>query len=190
MNESTRQILEARAQALAQPRESADSRGGVKIEVVTVSICNESYAFAAQSVREVLPMKDVSPLPCTPPFICGMINVRGQILTVIDIRPLFGLRADEGSGGERVIILRAGDKEAGLLADAITGLRVIDAEQLQASLPTFDGMRQDLTRGVVKDGLVLLDALKLLSHPAFVVCEEVSGQIPATERTPQTEKTP
>ena len=64
-------------------------------------------------------------MPCTPPFILGIINVRGQILAVIDLKRFFNLPDKGLSDLNKVIILRRGGLEVGLLADAVAGVQAI-----------------------------------------------------------------
>jgi len=189
MNETTRRILEERARDLARPREDIVGKPVDAMSVVCFDVGNEQYAFATHSVRETLPLRDVSAIPCTPPFVRGIINLRGQILTVLDLRPLFGLSPRNASEDQYVVVLRTGGSEAGIVADRITGLRAMKREELQATLPTFDEIRQDVIDGVARDGLVILDAAKLLSHPVIVVNEEVAAGRTLENKPPATKTT-
>ena len=88
--EATKRVLEERALALAiEPaRAEADDEW---IEVVEFTLAHERYAVASEHVREVYPLEDFTPLPCTPHFVLGIINLRGEILSVIDIKKFFDL---------------------------------------------------------------------------------------------------
>jgi purine-binding chemotaxis protein CheW len=174
MNETNRQILEARAKVLACP--PVDEKGAAgRFDTVRFSLAGEEYALATNSVRVVVPLKDLAPIPCTPAFVMGLMNVRGQLVTVINIGDLFGLNRQAISESSKVIIVHAGGSECGIVADAVLGIVPVKADELQITVPTFEGIRQELTRGVTPDGLIVLDALKLLAHPAIIVREEVPG---------------
>jgi len=168
---SKKEILKERAQALAREpkREEVEER----IEVVEFLLAYERYAIESRYVREVYPVKEIAPVPCTPPFVLGIINVRGQILSVIDIKKFFDLPERGLTDLNKVIILRDEEMEFGILADAILGVHSIPTYEIQPSLPTLTGIREDYLKGVTGERAVILDAKKLLSDKKIVVHEEV-----------------
>ena len=170
----TKEILKARARALAReaeaPQETAEA-----IEVIEFVVARERYAVESAYVREIYPLNDLTPLPCTPPFVLGIVNVRGQILSVIDIKKFFDLPEKGLSDLSKVVILRSETMEFGVLADSIAGTRVLPVHELQPSLPTLTGIREEYLRGVTADRTVILDAGKLLSDPKIVVHEQVAA---------------
>jgi len=85
-----RAILKKRAQVLARAPKREDEAGEC-LEVVEFLLAYEQYGIESSYIREVYPLKDLTPLPCTPPFVLGIINVRGQILSVIDLKKIFDL---------------------------------------------------------------------------------------------------
>jgi purine-binding chemotaxis protein CheW len=133
------------------------------------------YGVESLYVREVYPLKELTPLPCTPPFVLGIINVRGQILSVVDLRQFFDLPAQRLTDLNKVIVLHDGTMAFGILADAILGVRVIPPDGVQPSLPTLTGIRAAYLKGVTGERLVILDAAKLLTDKALIVFEEVEG---------------
>lgn len=173
--EAEKKILHERAELLAREPQKMDS-AKERMEVVAFVLGNEKYALAAEHVREIDPLRDFTPIPCTPPFVLGLINVRGQILTVIDIRKFFDLPEKGISNLNKVIIMHAPEMELGILADEILGSCWIAIEALQSSLPTLTGIRAEYLRGVTieesGDRLVVLDAAKILSDERIVVRDE------------------
>ncbi|MHB1937193.1 MAG: chemotaxis protein CheW [Acidobacteriaceae bacterium] len=172
--EETQRILKTRAQALARepmPEESVDAR----IEVVEFLLAHERYAVESRYVREVYPLESLTPLPCTPAFVLGMINLRGEILSVIDIKKFFDLPEQGLTDLNKVIVLHSGNMLFGILADAISGVRRVPIADIQPSLPTLTDIREVYLRGVTPDRTVILDAGKLLSDPNIVVQEQVGG---------------
>ncbi len=170
----TREILKARARALAQEpkpeQEAADA-----LEVIEFVLAQEKYAFESAYVREICPLHELTPLPCTPPFVLGIVNVRGQILSVIDLRKFFDLPEKGLTDLNKVIVLRSESMEFGVLADLIAGTRAVSVRELQPSLPTLTGIREEYLRGVTADRTAILDAGKLLSDPKIVVHEQIAG---------------
>jgi len=169
--EERSRILKERAKGLA--RRSGGEVVADYLEVVTFSLGRETYAFESAHVREVCPLRGLTPLPCTPPFVRGVVNVRGQILSVVDIKRFFDLPEEELTDMSRIIILRSDDMEFGVLADAILGTRRVPLTEVQVSLPTLTDIRGEYLRGVTGERTVILDAEKLLSAPEIVVNEEV-----------------
>jgi purine-binding chemotaxis protein CheW len=146
------------------------------LEAVEFVLAAERYAVESRRVREVYPLRELTALPCTPPFVLGIINVRGQVLTVPDLRPFFELPAAQPlAASSQVIILETSDTGVGIHADAVVGVRLIPLDDLQTGLPTLTGPRADFLRGLAGDRLVVLDAARLLSDPRLVVHEEVGG---------------
>lgn len=154
--------LKARAQVLAHVPEETES-ATPQLEIAEFRLGGETYACISSSIREVYPLKGLTPLPCTPPFILGMINVRGRILPVIDVKPLLGLSSPPAREFGKVVILHAEEMEVGLLVDTIVGVRVIPTSILHPPFPTLTGSQTRYIRGITSDGTTLLDAINLLT---------------------------
>lgn len=170
--EEEKKILRQRARALAKEPEKKGA--GEEIEIIEFLLAQERYAMDASHVREVYPLNDLTPVPCTPPFVLGIINVRGQIISVIDLKKLFGL-PDKGLGDlNKVIILKSDAMEFGVLADVIVGFRTMPLAGLQQVIPTLTGVREEYLMGVTEDRLIVLDAEKIMSDRKIVVNEEFS----------------
>ncbi|TMH72974.1 MAG: chemotaxis protein CheW [Betaproteobacteria bacterium] len=167
-------ILRARARALARPRERTPV-AEASLELLEFRLAQECYALETRYVREVYPLKDLTPLPCTPPFVLGIVNVRGRITPVIDIKKFFDLPDKGLTDLHRVILVRGNGLELGLLADAIAGVRSIPVDSLQPSLPTLTGIRGTYLKGVTAERLVVLDLARILADPKIMVHEEVEN---------------
>ncbi len=169
--EEEKKVLRQRALALAKEPEREGTEEG--IEIVEFLLARERYGIDASYVREVYPLNALTPVPCTPPFVLGMINVRGQIVSVIDMKKFFDL-PDRGLGDlNKVIILRSEAMEFGILADEIVGMARLRPEELQSSLPTLTGIREEYLKGIAKNTMVVLDAERLLADKKLVVNEQV-----------------
>lgn len=168
--EEKKRVLRARAQALArEPRaESAQEQ----LEVIEFLLASERYAVEASWVREVCPLRELTPLPGTPAFVAGIINVRGQILSVVDLKKFFDLPPKGLPEIDKVIVLRDHAMEFGLLVDALPGRRRIPLADIQPPLPTLTGIRQEYLRGVTSQRLIVLAAARLLADPNLVVRQD------------------
>ncbi len=170
------QVLHERAQVLARKEMSETEVArcdAERLKVIEFRLAHETYAIEAAFVREVYPLKELTPLPCTPPFICGIVNIRGQILTVIDLKKFFDLPDKGLTDLNKVIVVRTLRLELGILADEIIGVRFLAPDEIQSSLPTLTGVRADYLRGVTSDRSVVLDAARLLSDEKLIVRDEV-----------------
>jgi purine-binding chemotaxis protein CheW len=167
-----KRVLKARARELAQEI-GEKSASEATVEVVELLLAQEAYGIESSYVREVYPLKGYTPLPGTPSFVLGIINVRGQIVSVVDLRRFFGLPEMEINERSKVMIVRNDGMEFGILADAIRGVRSIKLEEIQPPLPTLTGIRAEYLRGVTSERLAVLDAEKILSDRKMVIHEEV-----------------
>jgi len=156
-----RRILEARARAAAIPPAVPDE--SERLEVLVFSLGQESYAVEARYVTEVCALRSLTPVPCTPAFIAGVMNLRGRILAILDLRKFFELPPRGLTQLNRIIVLGDGDNELGLLADAIVGVQQVPLASLQEGLPTLGGIRERFIRGVNANMLAVLDGARLLT---------------------------
>ncbi len=170
--EERKRILKARADLLARQSGAARETGEV-IEIVEFMLANERYGIESSFVREVYPLRDYTPLPCTPTFVLGLINIRGQILSIIDIKKFFDMAENGISDLNNVIIVQQYNMEFGILADSILGVRDIGIKDIQPPLPTLTGIREAFLKGITADRGVILDAKKLLADKRIIVHEEV-----------------
>jgi len=166
------QILRGRAQALARIPERPPV-AGASLEVLEFRLAQEHYALENRWVQEVCPLKELTPLPCTPPFVLGIVNVRGRLLPVLDVKKFFDLPEQGLTDLHRLILVRGDDLELGLLADVIVGVRSLPVDCLQPALPTLTGIRSDYLKGVTAERLVVLDMGRVLADPKIIVHDEV-----------------
>jgi len=110
---------------------------------VRVRIAGEQYALPVDGVLEVAELGDVTPVPGAPSSVLGVRNLRGQLITVVDLATLFGLEGD--SPRERIVITEEGDRRAGLAVEAI-----LDVESV--SQPTEPAASEYLRGAVLSDG--------------------------------------
>jgi purine-binding chemotaxis protein CheW len=170
--EEKRAILHARAKSLAQ--EPARKEGAEEyLDVLAFLLAHETYAFATVFIREVYPLTELTPLPCAPDYIFGIINIRGQILTIIDMKKFFDLPEKGITNLNRVIVIRNDAMELGILADEIIGIKSIFGDDIKSPPVTISGIGAEYLKGVTEDRLIVLDAEKVLSDKRLVVHEEV-----------------
>lgn len=164
----TLRILRERARALAR-RDVSPVEGGRTIEVLELRLASERYAVETRFVIEVQPLRDLTPLPATPAFVRGIVNLRGRILPVYDLKKFFGLPEPGLTDLHRIVVVSAGEFEIGLLADVVTGVRRLALDALSPALPTNSAIAADYLRGITDEHVVVLDLARILSDPGIVV---------------------
>ena len=172
--DETRRILRERALVLAAEPDRTQTLAQ-SIEVVEFLLAHERYAVESSYVREVHPLENLTPLPCTPAFVLGIVNLRGEIVSVIDLRKFFDLAQTGLPDLNKVVVLEAADMVFGILADVILGVRRIALADIQTSLPTLTGIREKYLKGITAERTVVLDAAKLLADEDIVVKEEIGA---------------
>jgi purine-binding chemotaxis protein CheW len=171
--EETQRILQIRALALAQ-ESSLEETTDESIDVVEFTLAYERYAVESRYVRQVASLESLTPLPCTPAFLLGIVNVRGEIFPVIDLKKVFELPEKGLTDLNKIIVLQSGKILFGILADTIVRVRRILVTHIQPSLPTLTGVRENYLKGVTPERLVVLDAEKLLTDKNMIVEEQVA----------------
>ncbi len=164
----TLDILKARALELAKPPHDA-TRESKHIPLIEFSLAKERYAVEQEYVREVCRLHQLTSLPGTPPFVLGIINVRGQFVCVIDIKAFFDLPSQGITDLHAAIIVRQGGIDLGILADTVVGMKSVSPDDLQPSLPTLTEIRAEYLKGVTSDHVVVLDVPKLLASARIIV---------------------
>lgn len=170
--EQKKEILKERANLLKIQVEKEEITGE-QLEGVEFLLADERYAIDANSVCEVIPLKNLTSLPCTPDFILGIINVRGKIIAVIDIKKFFNLPEKGITNLNRVIVLKHQDIELGILVDEIIGSTYIFPDKLQTTISTITGINNDYLMGVTEDRLIILNIKEFLLNEKIVINKEV-----------------
>jgi purine-binding chemotaxis protein CheW len=169
---STKALLKKRAEELAKVR-NKNTKSRENIFIVEFLLGDDLYGIEASYMQEVYPLRELTPLPGTPEFIHGIINVRGKILPVMNLKKFFGLPEKGLTDLNRVLIIRKGPMETGILADDVLGVTGINPEQLQPPLATLTGIRADYLRGITPERLIVLDAERILDDPDIIVKKDI-----------------
>jgi purine-binding chemotaxis protein CheW len=166
--EQVKNILKKRAALLSLEAARPDT-SETYLEVIEFILAYERYAIETAFIREVYPLKDITILPGTPSFLLGVINLRGQILPVINLKTFFEL-PDKGLADlNKVLVVNSDKKELGVLADRIEGISRLALSRLQTSLPTLSGIRAEYTKGITEEHLIVLDIQKILSDKKIII---------------------
>lgn len=160
--EQQRQLLQTRARLLARPRIKRTDADIAALQVVEFLVGTDHYALNAAVLREVSRMKEVTRIPGTSPHVLGVMNVRGLMIALIDLRLLLGLPRETAAEQHRVLIIQSQGKEAGILTDGTLGVRALPLDTLHPVPPMVSETRAAYLRGVTSEQLVILDPDKIL----------------------------
>ena len=167
--DSEKEILIERAKKIAG-RKNRDTNVAVEqISVVEFLLTPERYAFAESYVSEVLSLKEITTIPGTPDFVMGVINLRGRVVSIINLKTLFNLKERGLTELNKVMILKNETMEFGVVADAILGNTIIDLSTLSAPPINLDNAGVEYITGVTSEGLILLNAESLLTSKQIIL---------------------
>ncbi len=160
------QTLEERARALAVQELDADSDRGE--ETIFFKLGAGTYGLPAHFVREVQPLGGFTPLPATPAFVIGLVNVRGRLYTALDIRPLLDIPAAPPQNQAYLLIINANNMDVALLADSVIEVSR-GAIDLAPSIAATTGRGIAWVRGVDQRLNLLIDPALLMADQRLVV---------------------
>lgn len=160
VSDAERQLLEQRARALA--RRPADETRDSSIELLRFSLARESWAVEAHHTVAVFRLRQLTPLPSARAPLYGLTSWRGDVLTLLDLRPLVGAPSTALDDLAFVIVLTDGDQTFGLLADSVSELSSIAADELRPP-PESRSAAREYIAAMTTDAALLLDALGLIA---------------------------
>lgn len=148
-----------------------------EVQMVVFKLEKEEFAVDIQQVREVLKMTQVTPLPQSAHYIEGVINLRGEVIPVVDLRKRFELPLGERGEQTRIIIVEIQKSNVGLIVDSVTEVLRFSSSAIQPPPTKIAGTRTDLIKGVGKVAdrlLIVLNLEKILTTEEAISLEEVT----------------
>ena len=140
-------------------------RDAALLQLVTFNIAEEEFGVDILSVQEIIRLMQITAVPRAPTCIEGVINLRGKVIPVIDMRKRFNLPAIERDSRTRIIVMEFGAKIVGFLVDAVSEVLRIPADTVEAAPAVVSGVGSEYIKGVGKLDdrlLILLDLDSLL----------------------------
>jgi purine-binding chemotaxis protein CheW len=154
----------------------------VLTQFLAFTLAEETFAIEVESVREVLEVIPITPVPRMPDFMSGMINVRGSVVPVIDLRVKFGMERAEKTVNTCIVVIEHGsgdDKVVwGALVDAVQEVIEFDGSAVEPAPRVGTGMGTGLLSGIGKRGdrfVMILDLLKVFSGEELVELKKVES---------------
>ncbi len=147
--------------------QAIDTRSEPVSRWVTFQLDDETYGIDVMQIREVLRSPEISPVPGAPAYVLGIINLRGNVVAIIDTRNRFSLPPREVDDSSRILILEAGDYVVGFLVDSVSEVAELHNDHIEVAPDTGSGDASRFISGLYNrdEGLlILLDASRLLSE--------------------------
>jgi purine-binding chemotaxis protein CheW len=155
--------LQAKQETLVEERLASQEEGLIdegKTQVVAFQLHDQLFGVNIRDITEVKQLPDITDVFHTPNFVVGVVNIRGDICAVLDIGLFFDLTRTDLSDSKKLVILQSDGKEAGIIADSMSGVQWIEEDNIQSPPPTVAGVSSEWIDGIVQkqdDPLILLD---------------------------------
>jgi purine-binding chemotaxis protein CheW len=137
------------------------------LQWVTFQLDNETYGINVMQVREVLRVNDITPVPGAPDYVLGIINLRGNVVTILDTRKRFGLAPKACDEDSRILIIECDEQIAGVLVDSVTEVVYLRSSEIESAPNVTADDNARYIQGVHSrdnDLLILVDLNKLLTE--------------------------
>ncbi len=154
-------------------------------QLISFMVGDEEYGLDILRVKEVIRVREITHLPRSPSFVKGIINLRGDVIPIIDLRDKFGLSSQEQTGMTRVIVVDVESKLIGMVVDSASQVVRVPASQIDPPPPVVGGLSAQYVKGVGKldDRLIiLLNIERILSSEEKVELQAMERSIGATTR--------
>lgn len=167
---SDQQVLQARAAGLTQA--IADESSSDLAALAVIGLEGERFALGLETVHEFTEVPQITPIPCCPPHIVGNINLRGEILTLVDVRHFLNLQPADPLKPKKAVVMRLGSLVAGVVIDDVFDVIYLQASEIAATPTAVYSSDNPYLRGFAPHGdsmMALLDLPKLLAQGELVV---------------------
>jgi len=154
------------------------------IQLVVFHIQDEEFGVPIEDIQEIIKVGTITPIPDTPEFIRGVINVRGDIVTTIDIKSRFAITRKKDNIARHVMITRQNDCLFGLIVDEVTEVLRIDEKEIKPPPTMIKQIDKAYLKGIIvyeERLLILLDLARVLSEQEFARLAKISKSVKESE---------
>jgi purine-binding chemotaxis protein CheW len=135
-------------------------------QLILFTLGNSLYGIPIERVSEINKLADITPLPKAPGYIEGVINLRGNVVPVIDLRMRFGMESVERTGKNKIIVLLIGKRLFGIVVDSVQEVVTLSKESIEPSLPTASGLKAEFINSIGRYEnklVIILEISKIIS---------------------------
>lgn len=154
------------------------------LQIITFKVGSEEFSISILEVQEIIRLTEITSVPKSPPFVEGVINLRGNVIPVIDSRKRFGLPEVEKTDASRIIVVDCDGKIVGLIVDSVTEVLQLSKNTVEPPPDIVGGVDSDYIDGVGKYDnrlVILLNLDKLLSFKESEQLKEVAAAAAGAE---------
>ncbi|MBD3918259.1 chemotaxis protein CheW [Paenibacillus sp. PR3] len=148
-----------------------------EMKVIVFALGQEEYGIEVDKVRTIERIQPITRVPKAPAFIKGVINLRGVVIPVIDLRGRFGLEETVTTDNSRIIIVAANELEVGFIVDSANDVIDIDTESIDTPPEVVGGIKAKYLHGIAKIGekrlLVMLNLSEVLNRKEILQLEQL-----------------
>ena len=148
------------------------------LKLIIFQLKGKEYAIPVSEVRSIEKVQHITRVPSSSHFVKGVINLRGVVTPIIDLRSRFGMEEDAYSDSTRVIIVALEDMEVGLIVDAANDVLDVQTESIEPQPEVVGSEEADFISGVVKVGkrlMILLDLEMVLNQEKVKASQGIEG---------------
>lgn len=141
-------------------------QGSLQRQLVVFEVANESYGLDIHQVKEIIRVPDITRVPRTPPFVEGVINLRGSVIPVLDLRKRFGFDSRQADDAQRIVVIEMGDQTVGVIVDRVLEVLQVDEAKIDAPSPYVVTVDSEYIAGIAKVDerlIIVLDIDRVLS---------------------------
>jgi purine-binding chemotaxis protein CheW len=146
------------------------------LQWVTFKLDNETYGINVMRVQEVLRYTEIAPVPGAPSYVLGIINLRGNVVTVIDTRQRFGLNSGEISDNTRIVIIEADKQVVGIMVDSVAEVVYLRQSEIETAPNVGNEESAKFIQGVCNknnEWLILVELDKMMSEEEWSDLENI-----------------
>lgn len=148
-----------------------------KGKFLTFVLCGEEYGIEILKVREIIGIMDITPVPQTPNYMKGVINLRGKVIPVVDLRLKFGLQEIDHTKETCIIVVEVRNRLTGILVDTVSEVLYFSGEDLEPAPHLGNGINTEIFLGMAKiknKVKILLDIDKVLGTEEINMIESLT----------------
>jgi purine-binding chemotaxis protein CheW len=161
-------VMDERARVLARVPVRPPGPSEI-LEIATFTLASERYAIETRYIAKVVRLTDFTPVPGSPDFLGGVLNLRGEILALIDLRAFLGIVGAGLTDLSRIIVLGVERNEFGIMADAVHEVTTLRLDEVFAPPASIPGSGRPYLRGVTADARIILDGAALIRDEGLYI---------------------
>ena len=140
---------------------SGSRRSSAELQIVVFELGDERYGLDIAAVYEIIRHQPITAVPQAPAFVEGVINLRGRIIPVVDLRDRFGMASGELTRASRIVVAEAAGTRVGLVVDGVSEVLMVPADAIEPTPEVAAGVDAAYLRGIAKLGERLIILLEL-----------------------------